>query len=105
MLKLVFLRLQTKFAILYQVVISEIFFRQNHLNKLSAFSPNVIFGIMSVHHCELWWVEKSLTTYPLLLAVIDQTCQACTGHHARNCQDYFMASAFETKMVVSNAGG
>jgi hypothetical protein len=30
-------------------------------------------------HCELWWVEKSLTTYPLLLAVIDQTCQACTG--------------------------
>jgi hypothetical protein len=45
----VFLRLQTKFAILYQVVISEIFFRQNHLNKLSAFSPNVIFGILSVH--------------------------------------------------------
>ena len=50
--KLVFLRLQTKFAILYQVVISEIFFRQNHLNKLSAFSPNVIFGILSVHRDE-----------------------------------------------------
>jgi hypothetical protein len=37
------------FGIFYQVIIFDIFFRQNDLKRLSAFCPNVIFGNIAVH--------------------------------------------------------
>ena len=39
---------KTNFGIFYQVIIFDIFFRQNDLKRLSAFSPNVIFGNIAV---------------------------------------------------------